>query len=248
MRPATQTPDQQPAAVFPGNVLWNSGPAIRLRRDNIVDTVFWQVFAVGVAVAVAPGPDFFMVLRNSLARGRLAGVMTALGIGSALVIHVMYSVLGLALIIASSPAVFGLIRICGALYLIYIATRCFLGPKTDLSRTCSMDAPLTQVARPLRAWREGFWCNLLNPKAALFFLSIFSQFMTPDTPDLLRWVYGAEVVIIVTVWFVGLAMVLSTRRIRAVYAGLTRWIDNGVGLIFGGVGCSILVQEARRVW
>ena len=62
-----------------------------------MESGFLQVFAVGVAVAVAPGPDFFMVLRNSLSRGRLAGVMTALGIGSALVVHVLYSVLGLAL-------------------------------------------------------------------------------------------------------------------------------------------------------
>lgn len=213
-----------------------------------VDSVFWQVFAVGVAVAVAPGPDFFMVLRNSLARGRLAGVMTALGIGSALVVHVIYSVLGLALIIASSPAVFGLIRICGALYLISIAVRCLLGPKTDLSRTCDPIGPPTAAGSRLRSWREGFWCNLLNPKAALFFLSIFSQFMTPDTSSLLRWVYGAEIIVIVTVWFVGLALVLSTSRIRGVYAGLTKWIDGGVGLIFGCVGCSILMQEARRVW
>ena len=91
-----------------------------------MDSGFLQVFAVGVAVAVAPGPDFFMVLRNSLTRGRLAGVMTALGIGSALVVHVVYSVLGLALIIASSPAVFSLIRVCGASYLLYIAGRALM--------------------------------------------------------------------------------------------------------------------------
>jgi len=88
----------------------------------------------------------------------------------------------------------------------------------------------------------------LNPKAALFFLSIFSQFMTPATPSFLRWVYGAEVIVIVTVWFVLLALFLSTGRMRGMYAGVARWIDGGVGVIFGGVGCSILYQEARRIW
>lgn len=198
-------------------------------------------------MAVAPGPDFFMVLRNSLSRGRLAGVMTALGIGSALVLHVVYSVLGLALIIASSPAVFGFIRVCGALYLLYIAARCLFSRKSALP-----DVEIKAEARPsgdspLRGWREGFWCNLLNPKAALFFLSIFSQFMTPDTPGSVRWLYGGEIIVIVTAWFVLLALFLSTGRMRSMYSSVARWIDGGVGVIFGGVGCSILWQEARRV-
>lgn len=211
-----------------------------------MDSGFMRVLAVGVAVAVAPGPDFFMVLRNSLMRGRLAGVMTALGIGSALVVHVIYSVLGLALVIASSPAVFSLIRVCGALYLLYIAGRALTTKRSalpdDVAKACSVAAD-----SPLRGWREGFWCNLLNPKAALFFLSIFSQFMTPETPSRLRWVYGAEVIVIVTAWFVLLALFLSTGRMRRAYTRLARWVDGGVGLIFGSVGCSILVQEARRV-
>ncbi len=210
-----------------------------------MDSGFLQVFAVGVAVAVAPGPDFFMVLRNSLTRGRLAGVMTALGIGSALVVHVVYSVLGLALVIASSPAVFSLIRVCGALYLLYIAGRALMSARTAMPDVrAEAERP---TGSPLAGWREGFWCNLLNPKAALFFLSIFSQFMTPETPGSLRWVYGAEVVVTVTTWFVLLALFLSTGRMRRAYTSLARWVDGGVGLIFGGVGCSILVQEARRV-
>lgn len=214
-----------------------------------MDNGILQVFAVGVAVAVAPGPDFFMVLRNSLVRGRAAGVMTALGIGSALVVHVVYSVLGLALIIASSPAIFGFIRVCGALYLLYIAVKClFNRERTDLETVCAQTALEGEVASPLRGWREGFWCNLLNPKAALFFLSIFSQFMTPETPNALRWIYGGEVIVIVTTWFVLLALFLSTAKIRGAYTKIARWIDAGVGVIFGGVGCSILVQEARRVW
>lgn len=220
-----------------------------LVEELFVDSGFAQVFVIGLAVAVAPGPDFFMVLRNSLAQGRLAGVMTALGIGSALVVHVVYSVLGLALVIASSPAVFGLIRVCGALYLIYIAARCLFAARRNKDvdwRHRESVCPATS-GLPLRAWREGFWCNLLNPKAALFFLSIFSQFMTPETPSQLRWAYGAEIVAIVTVWFVVLSLVLSTGRIRSVYSGLTRWVDSGVGVIFGGVGCSILIQEARQV-
>lgn len=72
--------------------------------------------------------------------------------------------------------------------------------------------------------------------------------MTPETPSGLRWVYGVEIIVIVTAWFVALALFLSTGRMRGLYAGLARWIDGGVGLIFGGVGCSILVQEARRVF
>lgn len=214
-----------------------------------MENTFVQVFGVGLAVAVAPGPDFFMVLRNSLSRGRLVGVMTALGIGSALLVHVAYSVLGLALIIATSPAVFTVIRVGGALYLLSIAARSLVRPRQKMFDPCA-GLEVVSVAVPQSAmsgWREGFWCNLLNPKAALFFLSIFSQFMTPETPEAVRWIYGAEVVAAHVLWFVLLALFLSTGGIRAAYTGAARWIDAGVGFIFGGVGCTILVQEARRL-
>ncbi|GAB1410377.1 LysE family translocator [Desulfovibrionales bacterium] len=214
-----------------------------------MESAFIQVLGISVAVAVAPGPDFFMVLRNSLSRGRLVGVMTALGIGSALIIHVCYSVLGLALIIASSPTIFGVIRVGGALYLLSIALRSLLGAQGKNNTTCS-EPVQEQGAVPrsaLSGWREGFYCNLLNPKSALFFLSIFSQFMTPETPELVRWIYGAEVIAAHIVWFVLLALFLSTAAIQAAYTGFSRWIDAGVGLIFGGVGCSILFQEARKL-
>lgn len=205
-----------------------------------------QVFAVGVAVAVAPGPDFFMVLRNSLSRGRLAGVMTALGIGSALVVHVVYSVLGLALVIASSPAVFGLIRVCGALYLLSIAVRCLFSRPQGMPGMCDLAQPAKVNASPARLARRVL-VQPAQPQGGPLFLSIFSQFMTPDTPGAVRWIYGAEVIVIVTAWFTLLALFLSTGRMRYMYAGLARWIDGAVGVIFGGVGCSILWQEARRV-
>lgn len=107
-----------------------------------------------------------MVLRNGLTRGRLAGVMTALGIGSALVVHVVYSVLGLALIIASSPAVFSLIRVCGALYLLYIAGRALMSARTAMPM--SAPRPGAPRVRPWLAGGKGFGAICSTPRPPSF--------------------------------------------------------------------------------
>lgn len=90
-------------------------------------------------------------------------------------------------------------------------------------------------------FRDGFFCNVLNPKAPLFFLSIFAQFLKPGTPVWMEWVYGLETIVAVGGWFLLLAGVVSSRGFREFYNRSKHWFDRTLGAV-------LMYFAARIIW
>lgn len=82
-----------------------------------------------------------------------------------------------------------------------------------------------------QGFREGFLCNVLNPKSALFFLSVLSQFIGPNTSNWMRWLYGGEIILAVGLWFILLAIINSYNYFRKLYQQYMHWFDRGLGII-----------------
>jgi len=198
--------------------------------------MYVEVFLVGLLAAISPGPDFVVVMKNSLNFGARAGVATALGISLALVIHVTYTVLGFALILQKSPVLFQLIQVVGATYLTWLGINA-IRLNSDGPAISGNDVQAANGKRFKAAFFDGFFCNALNPKAALFFLSIFSQFLTPQTPEWVRWIYGLENVLAVGLWFIFLSNVIAMEKFQEFYRGSIRWFNFVLGcalLYFAG--------------
>jgi RhtB (resistance to homoserine/threonine) family protein len=192
--------------------------------------VYLEVFLVGILAALSPGPDFVVVMKNSLGIGRKYGIATALGIASALIVHVTYTILGFTIILEKFPTLFNIIKFAGAIYLLW------LGYKGIQSKAQSESSNEINVKQKLQAsigqgFREGFLCNVLNPKSALFFLSVFSQFIGPDTLNWMRWIYGGEIILAVGLWFTLLAILISNNYFRKLYQQYMHWFDRGLGII-----------------
>ncbi len=208
--------------------------------------MYAEVFLVGLLAAISPGPDFVVVTRNSLAFGRRAGMATALGIGTALVAHVSYTILGFALVIQQSPQLFRLIQVMGAAYLAWLGWGAIrsapsLEPVHEDAAAKAAGGLAGAAPGGLGGFRDGLLTNLLNPKAALFFLSIFSQFLTPGTPGWVRWVYGGEIIVAVTLWFLLLSALIASKRFRTVYGRYRHWGDRLLGAALLYVAVRILV-------
>lgn len=197
--------------------------------------MFAQVFIIAFLFGMAPGPDFFIVTKNSLGYGKKIGVASALGISSALLIHAFYTILGLAYILMKYESVYKGIQLLGAVYLLYLGIYAI---KTTLKEKEIEDDSSIEISDCEKSFfsgfRNGFICNILNPKAILFFLSIFSQFITPGTPQWMQWVYGIEVILAVGGWFIILSMIASSQGFRQLYYKNSIWIDRffGAFLIF----------------
>ena len=131
--------------------------------------------SAALVLLLIPGPAVLYIVGRSVEQGRLAGVVSVLGITTATLVHVTAATLGLSAILASSALAFSVVKYAGAAYLIW------LGLKKIFSRVEAngADAALPRV-RHSRLFREGFIVNLLNPKTALFFLAFLPQFVEVD--------------------------------------------------------------------
>ena len=134
---------------------------------------FLTVALIHLLAVASPGPDFAVVLKESVAHGRRAGLFTAWGVGTGILLHVAYSLLGIGLLVSQSVLLFNLLKYLGAAYLVYLGIRM-------LVRGQGVDAVTPAAALgSRRALLEGLVVEALNVKTALFFLAFLPQFVAP---------------------------------------------------------------------
>src|SRR5438270_5808235 len=160
--------------------------------EGFVAPEFFALFGVFVLAAIAPGADFASVVRESISFGRRAGIFCAAGVGSAIMVHVAYTVTGVGLIIAHSILIFTLVKWCGAAYLVYLGIRSLMAGRAAPSGDAETYAVAVMHDRaPAKSYTIGFLTNLLNPKATLFFVSLFATIVSRETPVGTQFAYGA---------------------------------------------------------
>jgi RhtB (resistance to homoserine/threonine) family protein len=185
------------------------------------------VSTIAIFMAILPGADFVMVTRTSIYNGRLAGLYMSFGMCLSVCIHACYSIAGLAVVIASSAWLFSTIKYLGAAYLIYIAWQ-LLTTRELLNK--DQNNSTTQMS-PLIALRLGFTCNILNPKTSIFFLSIFTQVVSIDTPLIMQVSYGLIIMLAHFIWYSGVSLVLSHPSILPRFNRQKQKIDKIAGFI-----------------
>ncbi|WP_416191167.1 LysE family translocator [Neisseria sp. CCUG12390] len=199
---------------------------------------FWLITGVHMLACMSPGPDFVLVSQQSLSRSRAAGLLTALGIALGFGVHIVYSVLGLVTVVAQSATLLTAIKIVGGLYLIYIGykglTAKAAGEVTEIRAEKTAAEPAWQTV-----WR-GVLCNVLNPKAAVYMLSLFTVVLSPDTPMWQMAVYGAWMTLMLFVWFGLVALMLSVPAVNRRFRRFGHWIDRICGGALAALGVKVM--------
>ncbi|GBC55646.1 L-lysine permease [Stutzerimonas stutzeri] len=199
------------------------------------------VALVHLLAVASPGPDFAVVVRESVAQGRRAGSWTALGVGCGIFVHVAYSLLGIGLIVSQSIVLFNLFKWLAAAYLVYLGWRALRARPMSLEAIDGANAPVARSA--WRAFVIGFVTNGLNPKATLFFLSLFTVVISPDTPLLVQAGYGVYLAGATALWFLLVAWLFSRGRVRAGFARMGHWFDRLTGAVLIGLGARLALSE-----
>lgn len=158
--------------------------------------------------AMSPGPDWAIVTKNALI-SRKKGVHTAFGVTAAICLHMTYCLFGITALIAQSPYLFKFLKGCGAFYL------CYLGYKTIKAplKEPKIEGKVSEETQKTAFW-EGFFTNALNPKAMIFFLSLFSLAIDSHTPFSTLLLYSVIVIVIHWVWFCLLSLLVSHPSIQ----------------------------------
>ncbi len=204
---------------------------------------FLTVALIHLLAVASPGPDFAIVVRESVAHGRRAGTWTALGVGTGIFVHVAYSLLGIGLIVSQSIVLFNALKWLAAAYLFYIGIKAL---RAKPAAPGSLEVVGDGAARsPRGAFMTGFVTNGLNPKATLFFLSLFTVVINPHTPLAVQAGYGVYLAFATAIWFCLVALLFSQRRVRAGFARMGHWFDRLMGTVLVGLGVKLAFTELR---
>jgi threonine/homoserine/homoserine lactone efflux protein len=204
---------------------------------------YWLFLLTGVLLNLTPGQDTMFILGRSLTGGLRAGVASALGIGVGSIFHTLAAAAGLAAVLAASPTAFLIVRIAGAVYLVYLGAKLLL---TKTQRDPDPRATLAEAGGARSAFRQGIVTNVLNPKVALFFLALLPQFIDPgsSTKTLAFLLLGITFVATGTIWCLVLAC--GAARLRQFLRGNPRVrtaIDRVTGGLFIALGIRLAVNR-----
>ncbi len=214
--------------------------------------LYWAQFlkvAVAHLLAVAsPGPDFAMVVRQSIAHGRRAAVWTSIGIGTAILVHVTYALLGIGILLMASHFWFSAVKFAGAGYLAWIGAKGLMSrPRRGLAGAPEgAEKDLSLPAEPARgaAWTTGFLTNVFNPKATLFFVAIFAIVIDPATPKVIQCAYGLWMSATTMAWFAMVSLFFTREAVRAAFLRGGHWIDRAMGVVLVGLAVALALASA----
>ncbi len=194
-----------------------------------------------IVCIVSPGPDFAMIVRNSLMYSRRTGMFTALGTSLGLTFHATYTLIGIAVLVKNSPWGFKMMQAVGACYLCYIGYQSFRTKHKTLDEM-SVDNVDHDISK-FSAVRYGFLTDALNPMAMMFFFTMFATVITEHTTTHIKVLYGVIIFTLGLGWFTFVAVCFSHPKVRALFARLGHWL----GRITGGVLVSLGVKLAFMI-
>ncbi|MBV9863965.1 MAG: LysE family transporter [Abitibacteriaceae bacterium] len=202
---------------------------------------FLAIAGVHLLAVASPGPDFAMVVRQSIAYGRPTALWTSVGIGLGILMHTTYSLLGIGLLIAHSLAAFTVVKILGALYLAYIGYKSLQAKAPEVVTASPEDIHILPTSK--QALWTGFLTNALNPKATLFFLALFSVVISPATPTLIKAAYGLWMAVMTAVWFCGVSLLFSQPRVRQAFGRFGHWAERVMGAVLIAFGVRLALAR-----
>lgn len=200
---------------------------------------FVTIAAVHLLAVASPGPDFAIVLKHSVIFGRRAALITSIGVGLGILVHVAYSLLGIGILIKTTPWLFQALSYLAAAYLLYLGFGAIRVKAPVQSEPGGLSAEPVQIS-DRKAFMTGFLTNGLNPKATLFFLSVFAVAVSPQTPNGVKLIYGVYLSFATGLWFCALSYMLSSDKVRRFLGEKGYWFDRVMGLFLIALAIKLL--------
>lgn len=200
--------------------------------DNLAQygVEFLTIAGIHLLAVASPGPDFAVVLKHSVSYGRRAAMLTSIGIGLGILVHVAYSLLGIGILIQNTPGMFQVLSYAAAAYLLYIGWGALNSKPAQPADVNAVPLDAPKITDKKAFW-VGFLTNGLNPKATLFFLSVFAVAVSVETPNGVKLLYGLYLALATGLWFCVLSYCLSSARVRQFLSSKGHWFDRVMGVV-----------------
>ncbi len=214
----------------------------------MLDSQLLAFTGIVALLTLTPGADTMLVIRSVLSRGWKAGILTTLGISFGLFVHATLSALGLSLILMRSAAVFEIIKLAGAGYLLYLGGSSSwraLRSQPD-QEAVTLDDQATNEP-PVKGWRsfsDGLITNVLNPKVVIFYLAFLPQFIDPGDPVLVKSVALTCIhVLLGLIWYSLISLFMGRLKAFFTNAKVKKGLEATTGLILIAFGVRLALEQ-----
>ena len=197
---------------------------------------FLTVASLHLFAVASPGPDFALVIRQCFRYGKKSAIWTSLGISVGILFHVSLSLIGLGLIITYQPSIFNGLKILASLYILYLGVVSIFN-KSILHLDKKKKSSTTLY---LRCFLSGLITNTLNPKAFLFFITVFTLVISPSTSQILQGIYGLYMSLAPFLWFAMISIIFTNKSMTYKYVDFLPWIERIMGFILVIISIQIL--------
>jgi RhtB (resistance to homoserine/threonine) family protein len=212
----------------------------------MIDNQVLAFTGIAAVLTLTPGADTMLVMRSVFARGQRAGLSTSLGICSGLFFHATLSALGLSLILVRSATAFEIVKLIGAVYLVYLGSQSLWKALRNGPR--KLPANEGNVKKQKKEWWqsfiEGLLTNVFNPKVAIFYLAFLPQFISPGDPVLAKSLLLAGIHFVLgIVWLSLVTMFLGRLRGFLTRPGVQRTLEVTTGAILIAFGARLALER-----
>ena len=204
--------------------------------------LFLTVALVHLVALMSPGPDFFFVSQTAASRSRKEAMLGVLGITLGIVVWAGIALMGLHLILQKMAWLHQVIMVGGGLYLLWMGWQLFCSARKQHKQPMQSDVQVT-LPQKGRSFLKGFLTNLSNPKAVIYFGSVFSLFVGDDVGAGERWGLFMLIIVETMCWFSLVACIFALPAMRRGYQRLAKWIDGTAGVLFAGFGIHLIISR-----
>lgn len=196
---------------------------------------FTQVFVVCLLGAMSPGPSMAVVIHNAIFKGRYAGILTAIGHGIGILVYAIFAVLGLGLIIKTNVLIFNGLKILSIIFLIFIGVKSILNKKT-------LDLEKKNLKKNTISFIQGFSISILNPKIFVWFIAVYSQFMSQNNDKVFNTYLVSIAGIVDACWYIILTLAVTTTSALRFFQNKINFIQKIQGFLFIALGLGLLIN------
>ena len=196
---------------------------------------FTQVFVVCLLGAMSPGPSMAVVINNAIFKGRYNGILTAIGHGIGIAVYATFAVLGLGLIIKTNAFIFNGLKILSIIFLIFIGLKSILNTK-------KLNLEDKDLKENTVSFLQGFSISILNPKIFVWFIAVYSQFMSTNN-QLMFDIYLISIAGIVDAcWYIILTLTVTTASALSFFQKKIYIIQKIQGFFFIALGIGLMLN------
>ena len=197
--------------------------------------IFLKIFSVCLLGAMSPGPSMVVVINNAIFKNRYHGILTSLGHGIGIGIYALFAVLGIGLVIKTNLFVFSVIKIVSIIFLIYLGFK-------SITNQDELDFDKRELKDGITSFFQGLSISLLNPKIFIWFVAIYSQFMSIENDIILNTYLILTAGIVDATWYIILTLLVTSSVALRFIKSKSFLLQTFVGYVFILIGLLLLTQ------